>query len=267
MCFEKGQVESMSFVYAIGDLHGKYDLLTEVMNYIDLEEKENTLYFLGDYIDRGEKSLETITYVRDLWENKPLQVFPLMGNHELMLLDDLESRGFQEDGYRRILSLLLEEHRGLVDFSKGNLVEKFRSLQALFYEKQGGLVEWIENLPLYQETKWQIFAHAGIEEEENWKVVTDPNTFLWSRKCNTGYFHKDIIVGHTPTKVITKDSGFNEILWDGKSHFYIDGHAFEVNRLQVLRFDTETEEYSYLEDETKTFLPVQPYDFEKIETS
>lgn len=250
----------MGYIYAIGDLHGKYELLLEALTHIDLEDTGNKLYFLGDYIDRGDKSLETITFVKQLWESKPLQVFPIMGNHEVMLLEDLESDIFSEDGHDRLISLLPEGERGVIDFSKGNLIQKYRKLQQLFREKQGELIAWVENLPLYQETKGQIFVHAGITEEENWKVVTDPHTFLWSRKYSTGYFEKDIIMGHTPTSMIVNDLSFHKILWDGASHYYVDGHAFRVNQLQILRYDTEREVYECFDHDLGIYSVLEPYE-------
>jgi serine/threonine protein phosphatase 1 len=78
-----------SRVYAIGDVHGRLDLLTELMTKIEADARGFAgpveLVFLGDYVDRGPHSCEVIEWlVRQI----PQQVRPrfLRGNHEDVLL-------------------------------------------------------------------------------------------------------------------------------------------------------------------------------------
>jgi serine/threonine protein phosphatase 1 len=76
---------------AISDIHGclltfKY-LLEEKVQFT----KEDTLYLLGDYIDRGPDSKGVVDYILKLQEDG-FQVHCLRGNHEQMLLDALESK-------------------------------------------------------------------------------------------------------------------------------------------------------------------------------
>ncbi len=70
----------------IGDLHGDLDTLEEVLEKSDvirnLEEKRVFLVFLGDYIDRGNRQIETIALVMLLKKHYPGNVVLLRGNHE-----------------------------------------------------------------------------------------------------------------------------------------------------------------------------------------
>ncbi len=74
-------------VYAIGDVHGRVDLLMELLDRIggdDWRRKQRddtTLVLLGDYIDRGPNSREVIDFIIKLREQWP-SVTCLMGNHE-----------------------------------------------------------------------------------------------------------------------------------------------------------------------------------------
>ena len=66
---------------AIGDIHGcskTFKLLIE--NEIQLN-KNDQLFLLGDYIDKGKRSKEVLDYILHLIESG-FSVFPLMGNHE-----------------------------------------------------------------------------------------------------------------------------------------------------------------------------------------
>lgn len=251
----------MAYIYAMSDIHGKLALFQEALSYLDLEKKENQLYLLGDYIDRGEDSLGTISLVRSLSLEKPEQVFPLLGNHELLLLSDLEEMYFSEQSIERLAGMLTEEEKKEIDLKKIYKVvrKEFLKLGDLVRKKRADLLEWIEDLNLFYETSSHIFVHAGINQEENWQETTDIHTLLWTRSFNTGSFYKDIIMGHTPTGMIANNFDFHGIYWDGEAHFYIDGHAFRVNQLQILRYDTESKAYFHFVHELKEFLPLIPY--------
>lgn len=66
--------------YAIGDIHGEVTLLRRLLAVLPLRE-EDTLVFLGDYLNRGEDSAATIATLRDMGRSRRACVF-LRGNHE-----------------------------------------------------------------------------------------------------------------------------------------------------------------------------------------
>jgi serine/threonine protein phosphatase 1 len=74
-------------VYAIGDIHGRYDLLLALMEKIGSDDwqrgrrNETKIIFLGDYVDRGPQSRQVIDFILRLREKWP-DMQCLMGNHE-----------------------------------------------------------------------------------------------------------------------------------------------------------------------------------------
>jgi serine/threonine protein phosphatase 1 len=77
-------------VIAIGDIHGRLDLLTSLLLRLERELKAGAqLLFLGDYIDRGPASAGVIDRLIALAQERPDTVF-LRGNHEQVLIDLLE---------------------------------------------------------------------------------------------------------------------------------------------------------------------------------
>ena len=77
-------------VYAIGDIHGRLDLLNDVLSRIeaDIEGRHrahNIMVFLGDIIDRGPASAEVVERLRTYRRHGVRTVF-LSGNHEEVLL-------------------------------------------------------------------------------------------------------------------------------------------------------------------------------------
>lgn len=76
--------------YVIGDVHGRLDLLNELLAKIrsDIRERPKrklTIVFLGDLIDRGPQSAEVVERVRKLRLEDSSTAF-IMGNHEEVLL-------------------------------------------------------------------------------------------------------------------------------------------------------------------------------------
>ena len=71
-------------IYAMSDIHGQYELFRNLMEQIPLG-KDDILYVLGDVVDRGPDSMNTLKYMMA----NP-NIIPIMGNHELMALPCLK---------------------------------------------------------------------------------------------------------------------------------------------------------------------------------
>lgn len=81
-------------VFAMGDVHGRADLLDLMLRYVEheartTEDKRVLMIGLGDYIDRGPRSREVIDQLLALRQASGLEVHYLRGNHEKIFLDFL----------------------------------------------------------------------------------------------------------------------------------------------------------------------------------
>ena len=164
----------------IGDVHGHYAGLMTLLEMI-APTSSDSIYFLGDLIDRGPQSAEVVKFVKE----SPHEC--LLGNHEQMLLDAIR----EEDPSTSIIQNWL--HCGG---------------QATLASYRGGTipkedVEWLRNLPTHIDLGDVWLVHAGIDPNI---LLAEQTTeqFCWVRdeflSIEEPYFSdKLIIVGHTIT--------------------------------------------------------------------
>ncbi|MFW5832087.1 MAG: metallophosphoesterase family protein [Prolixibacteraceae bacterium] len=165
-------------LFAIGDIHGCFDPLQELVeNHIRLS-KSDTLVLLGDYIDRGPKVKEVADYILELRKNG-YNVITLKGNHEDMLLNALDNK----------------RHLPVWLFNGGDkTLESFgvRGVENIGPE----YLEFFRNLRYYYTDGNYIFVHAGFNNNAL-DPFHDKYNMLW--ECRSSYSHpqlKDKIIVH-----------------------------------------------------------------------
>lgn len=191
-------------IYAVGDIHGRYDLLTRLMERIifDLNEtggaERPMLVLLGDYVDRGPRSAEVIESVLWLKARQEFELRPLKGNHEQAMLDFIEdpvgaAAWIEFGGDATLMSYGVRVPRPLDEHAlvlvRDELVEQLPPAhRALLAELELSVV-----------VGDYAFVHAGvrpgvaIEEQEENDLLWIRNEFIRA----SGPFDKVIVHGHT----------------------------------------------------------------------
>ncbi|MEF8983596.1 MAG: metallophosphoesterase family protein [Bacteroidales bacterium] len=178
--------------YAIGDVHGCYKSLRKLVEDILQVRKEDELYFVGDFIDRGPSGKEVIDYIIDMMD-KGYRIQAVRGNHEEMMIDAYL--------YRTAEKYMLWMFNGAdaTLASYGAESPRFDDRAALSALPESHM-EFIRKMPYCIELDDSIIVHAGINfrAEEPFK---DVRSMIWCRDCSNNLSLSDnrfIVHGHTP---------------------------------------------------------------------
>lgn len=175
----------MEKIFAIGDIHGCFDKLIELMDVIDVDLGKDKLVFLGDYIDRGPDSYNVMEYLIELKTRHRNIVF-LKGNHEEMLENYIS-------GTDRLIYLANGGHTTLDSYIDAGITPQKNQ-----FPKDHSV--FLKSLDLFHETDNYIFVHAGLRDKV---ALPDqvPEDLLWIRRrfIKSSYdFGKRVVFGHTP---------------------------------------------------------------------
>jgi serine/threonine protein phosphatase 1 len=220
-------------LYAVGDVHGRLDLLAQVQAQIGVDRagRDGPAFleiYLGDLVDRGAESAQVVENVKERVASG--QALCLRGNHEAAFLrylaGDLHYDTFSEYGgeatlrsYGVPLALLRQPDKTeeILDFARAAVPPSH--------------VQFLESMPLYHRAGNYLFVHAGImpgrpladQVEQDLMWIRDD--FLRSR-ADHGFI---VVHGHTPRAA----PEFR------RNRIGIDTRAYASNRLTCLRIDRD----------------------------
>jgi len=193
--------------FVIGDLHGCLTPLQRLLDKVQFEPGEDEVWFVGDLVNRGPQSLETLRFVRALGNDAVC----VLGNHDLHLLAVVN--GIRQAGGKDTLDNIL-----LAD----DLHE---------------LIDWLRFLPLlhHSEELNVTMVHAGIHPRWNLTMAKTMAAEVEKALRSDKYVDKlQRMYGNKPTK------------WSrnlGKNH----RRRFATNVLTRMRFCTKKGELDFSE--------------------
>lgn len=145
-------------LWAIPDIHGRFDLLTLLFNDLQLkhgfEFGKDKVVFLGDYVDRGDESKQVVDQLR-VWKNMwPDHVIVLAGNHEWLMIAACIQHT-EDDCY------LWAVNGG--DATLRSYGPDIPRLSTSLVPNED--VKWLAALPLFHEEPGFFFSHAPAPRE------------------------------------------------------------------------------------------------------
>ena len=212
-------------VYVMSDIHGNKAAFYSILKQINLKEND-TLYILGDVIDRHEYGVDILRQIMTMKNEKCL-----LGNHELMCLNAIvphkENLPWIRDDPDHDLRQWLRNGGGTT----------LRNLQKLDESDLQQIVSYLIRLP-YQskieiDGKKYILVHASPKElyptDGSSRYPDETNYCVWNRISNISKLPNDctVVFGHTPTNEY-RDDGLLRI-WHTHKAIGIDcGSGFDI---------------------------------------
>jgi len=193
--------------YIVGDIQGCFDSLQALLKKVDFDPKNDTLYCVGDLVNRGPKSLKTLRFLKDLGDSCRV----VLGNHDLHLI-----------------SL----YYGIRSGSKKDTIEKL-----LNSSDAKRLIKWLRLQPLmiYDEADRFVISHAGIYPKWDIKTALDHSSDF-SAALKGADFKKTLkkMYGNEPSQLTSHSDDLAKL-------------RFTVNSFTRMRFCNNNGDLSFIE--------------------
>ena len=227
----------MEKIWVIPDIHGCVNTLKQLIENGIQPSKEDKLYFLGDYIDRGPDGKGVIDYIMSLQENG-YKIDYLIGNHEYYCMNS-----FEKDQHRFLFKSNIQkewERYGAKATLASFGVRHPRDIDPKY-------IEWMKKGKYFIELDKFILVHAGM----NFNIqdpFDDTMSMLWVRDFKVDTMKiggKKIIHGHVPVEhsliQLFIDSGGYDFIALDNGVYYRDQKvgfgnlkALELNSMELI---------------------------------
>ena len=258
----------MGHVYASADWHGCGKVANQVLNWL---KPDDTLYFLGDAIDRGPDGIE----IFEKLINRPNTIF-LCGNHEDMLA---KAMPYLLNGSSSLYYGEMEAYHWFTNGGDETWKELGNKTREIIIEYRNKIYEMSKNAIYFSPLGHKvILEHAGFTPDNfDYRKGHDP---LWDRNHFHDSWSKDkefenvyLVHGHTPVQYLKFQYGYKTMepitreerlhkhdWWKSKENTspqiirYCNGHKFDIDMCTVVSkkialLDLDTFEEIYFEEE------------------
>ena len=189
--------------YVCSDIHGHYDKWRALLTALDLRP-DDTLYVLGDMIDRGPDGVKVL---QDMMLRP--NVIPILGNHEMTAAVGIPTL-LKEITDESLAELNETDVAVLSDWLRNGGGPTLRGLRSIPPEERQDLLEYLHDMELYAEVEAGgrdfVLIHAAPERFDPDKPLEDyePQELLFGRPDPSAEFWPDkyLVYGHTPTRLL-----------------------------------------------------------------
>lgn len=192
--------------YVISDLHGyPFEKFLTILGKAKFSDRD-TLYVLGDVIDRGEDGVKYL-----LWLTEQPNVRLILGNHEKMMLACRFI--FEEEVIDVRRRPDRDERVSLAIWLANGADDTFKGLRETALDKRREIYEYVSAAPLYLEItvngRAYLLVHSGLRDFHPSKRLDkySDNDLLWNRPELTDRYFEDktVVFGHTPSWAYGKE--------------------------------------------------------------
>lgn len=180
-------------IYAMSDIHGQYEQFLTLLEQIGIR-KEDTLYILGDVVDRGPEPMKILKYMM-----AHSNIIPIIGNHEVMALPNLKLLvpEISGDFLDKLPSKVYQDFADWTQNGSTSTIQDFRKLPP---EERHQVVQYMKSFRPYGkeivngQEYWLV--HAGLDHFSETKRLEEYSVedLVWTRIDYEIPYFNDIIV-------------------------------------------------------------------------
>lgn len=242
-------------VYVMSDIHGDYKKYIQMLEKLQLSEND-TLYILGDIIDRGTNGVKIL---QDMMKRS--NIIPILGNHEYMavkaikwLLKEVALKSIETINDETLLIF-----KEWMNVGGETTISEFSKLSK---EEKEKILDYLLDFEVYETVKINdksfILVHAGLDnfsEKRKMEEYSLLELIFGRTNYDVVYFNdKYLVTGHTPTRVIyAKEQGmmleeldpikYQDEIFVKNNHIAIDCGCGYGGRLGAICLDTMEKYY------------------------
>ncbi|MCR5214833.1 MAG: metallophosphoesterase [Eubacterium sp.] len=238
--------------YVMSDIHGSYDKFIRMLEKIDFKD-EDTLYIIGDVLDRGPNPIKTLLKIMEM-----PNIIPIIGNHELMALECLEflCKEITEESIKNVDRNIINNISNWEYNGSETTLKEFYTLDD---DTKKEVVEFIKDFSIYEDitvkcndgvSRRFLLVHAGLGNYNPDKDIYDYSLYelTWMRGDYFIHYYPKrknffVISGHTPTQLINTNPNPGFIYREANQISIDCGACFENGRLAAIRLETDEEFY------------------------
>ena len=205
----------MRVTYVIPDLHGRFDLLRDMLGKIEAHAagKAGTVIVLGDYVNKGPDSRQVVERMR-AGLSGGWRLVALKGNHDAMMVEALRDPS---------------KMSGWIGKGGDATIKSYGGDPSAIPQTDA---DWLDRLPLMHLDTHRIYVHAGLDPGMPLQAQ-DEHTLLWKRYPKgdrAGFGGRHVVHGHN------SNAGGPE-LFEGRTN--LDTLAWRTGRLVTGVFDDD----------------------------
>lgn len=220
----------MGINIVFGDIHG---CPKSAKKAIEIAECKNIqAIFLGDYIDRGPDSVETLFELIKAKNKNPSWIF-IKGNHEQMLSEIIKNNTlFNKNG----------KLKSGDNFSYYETSKTFSAIEESNYINTHEVEQFLDELFLFYEDPSFIYVHAVLNNNSIPLISKDQESLLWNYNTQPEWTMKQYIHGHDRVKqILYHENGININTSCGFGGF-LTGVVVDVNNSNIVEVININEE-------------------------
>ncbi len=220
--------------FVIGDIHGGLKALIQVLNKLEIKE-EDTLIFMGDYVDGWSESAQVIAFLIELSEK--IHCIFIKGNHDVWCenwlkdSNDVNPSWFMHGGKET-----MESYEGLSDKEKQQHLHFFNNLKMYYLDDANRLFLHAGFTSMHGVEK-ETYTHKFCTDRTLWEMALAMDKTiglehnLYPKRLK---HYKEIFIGHTPTTNYGKSTPVNAInIWN------VDTGAAFKGKVTAMNIDTK----------------------------